>query len=147
VLAEVSCIPASDHPGWMEWKIGSEQQFNRYIFQRMLSRMDDPATARIRILPAPEHENVNGVIHGGAILALIDMAIYPATILITGNEELNVVTVDVHTQFITPGDLRQPLDAVITLTQETGRMCFTRGTLLQDDTTVATFNALQRKIR
>ena len=143
----VNLAPAPDHPGWLEWVIGPEGQFNRHTFGRMLSRLDDPATARIRVFPEDCHSNFNNVIHGGVILAFIDMAIYPATILITGKEDLNVVTVDVHTQFISPGNLAKPLDGVITLTQETGRMCFTRGTLVQDDAVIATFNALQRKVR
>ena len=143
----VAFAPAPDHPGWQEGVIGPEGQFNRHTFARILSRLDDPATARIRIFPDERHANFNDVIHGGVILAFIDMAVYPASILITGNEDLKVVTVDVHTQFISPGDLAMPLDAIVTLTQETGRMLFTRGTLVQEDTVVAAFTMLQRKIR
>ena len=131
----------------MDWVVGPEGQFNRHTFARMLSRLDDVATARIRIFPGEHHGNFNGVLHGGMILAFIDMGVYPACMLITGNDDLNTVTVDVHTQFINPGDLAKPLDAVVTLTQETGRMMFIRGTLLQDETVVATFSTLQRKIR
>lgn len=142
----VSFAPSDEYPGWTDWIIGERGEFNRHVFGHMLSRLDDPATARIRIFPDQTHANNNGVVHGGAILALIDMAIYPATIIITGKTNLNVVTVDLHTQFITPGGFSAPIDAVITLTQETGRMCFTRGTLVQDEKVIATFNALQRKI-
>ena len=131
----------------MDWIIGPQGQFNRHAFDRMLSRLDDAATARIRIFPAERHANFNDVIHGGVILAFIDMAVYPASILITGNDDLNVVTVDLQTQFISPGNLSKPLDAVITLTQETGRMIFTRGTLVQEETVVAAFTMLQRKVR
>ena len=147
MLTNKWCTPAADLPGWREWRIGAEGQFNRHMFDRLLSRLDDPETARIRVVPGPSHANINNVIHGGAIMALIDMAIYPAAMEITGNHALKVVSVDIHTQFIGPGDLARPLDCVVQLAKETGKMMFTRGTLEQGDEVVASFNALQRKIR
>ncbi len=138
--------PADQRPGWMTWTIGAADHFVGSVLGTLFVRAESDGCARVRLEPLEHHRNVNGVYHGGAILSLIDSAIFPATMLLTGKTNLNVATIDLQTQFVAPGDLTRPLDALVTLTRETGRMTFTRGLVVQDDDVVASFTALQRKI-
>ncbi|WP_144095136.1 PaaI family thioesterase [Croceicoccus sediminis] len=139
-------IAAPDHPGWQEWCIGTPEQFNRAVLGRMLVRFEDDKV-RVRLLePAERHSNLNGVFHGGVLMAFIDTAMFAGANLLAGKPDQRGVTVDMHTQFLAPGSLEKPLDALVELTRETGKMFFTRGLLVQEDVTVCSFNGLVRKI-
>ncbi|GGD45899.1 PaaI family thioesterase [Croceicoccus pelagius] len=139
-------IAAPDHPGWQEWRIGEPGQFNRAVLGRMLIRTED-GKARVRLLePTEKLANVNGVFHGGALMAFIDTAMFGGANMLAGKPDQRGVTVDMQTQFLAPGVLEKPLDALVELTRETGRMIFTRGLLVQDDVTICSYTGLLRKI-
>ena len=55
------------------------------------------------------------------------------------------VTLDLCTQFIGAGRIDEPLDAVVELLRETGRLLFLRGLIVQGDETIASFTATIRK--
>ena len=136
-----------EYPGWQEWIVGKPDQFNRTVMPVVLVRLDDPETARIRLIVKRHHSNVNEVIHGGAILSLIDISIFGGVSLLLGTDHSKGVTLSLQTQFMTPGDVSRPLDALVEVEKETGRMVFVRGTVVQDDDKVATYSAIMRKIR
>lgn len=142
----ISRAPAPDHEGWDEWQMGDPEHFNHTVVGRILSKRESEDTVRVRMLSRAMHANSNGAMHGAAIVALIDTGLYPSTRVLTGNDAINVTTIDLQVQFISPANLTSPLDALITLTRETGRMLFTRGVAEQDDKIIASFTALQRKI-
>lgn len=136
-----------DHPGWQEWRVGGEKQFNQAVLGLMLVRLDDAHHARIRIFPRELLGNSLGAIHGGAILAFIDVALFSGSSLLLGKNMANGVTVDLSHQFFAPGDTSRPLDAVVEVMRETGRMVFARGQVLQDDDLIGSFSGILRKIR
>ena len=55
------------------------------------------------------------------------------------------MTLELSTQFIGAGRPDEPLDAVVEVLRETGRMLFLRGDVVQDDRLVAAFSGLVRK--
>ncbi|WP_066556218.1 PaaI family thioesterase [Croceicoccus bisphenolivorans] len=141
-----SLYPAPDHPGWQEWRVSDSARFNHLVLGRMLVRLDDPHTARIRIEADDRHTNVNGVMHGGAILSLIDSAMFAGSTVITAKDQMRAVTVDLQVQFLSPGILGRSIDALVEVTRETGRMLFMRGLVVQDEERVASFTGLFRKL-
>ena len=56
------------------------------------------------------------------------------------------VTLELSTQFVGAGDPSRPLDAVSEIVRETGKLVFVRGTVEQDETTVAAFSGIVRKM-
>lgn len=99
----------------------------------------------MRLQIQPHHINSAGRIHGGIILGLVDVGMFTATYVLCGLEPAGPVTVDLQCQFIAPGDGKRPLDLVVEVLRETGRLVFLRGKLVQDDDLVASFSSIGRR--
>ncbi|MCB2067494.1 MAG: PaaI family thioesterase [Erythrobacter sp.] len=112
----------------------------------MLVRLDSPEQARVRIFPREMHLNLNGAIHGGIILGLIDVALFGGSSLLLGTNMASAVTLELSNQFLAPGDPERPLDALVEVVRETGRMVFVRGQVVQEDQLVGSFSGIMRKI-
>ncbi|MGB3165898.1 MAG: PaaI family thioesterase [Alteraurantiacibacter sp.] len=112
----------------------------------LLVRLDDERHARVRMFPQMHHRNAGDVIHGGTILGLVDVAMFAGSGLLIEDGIGRGVTVEVSAQFLGPGDPERPLDAVVEVTKETGRMVFTRGLIVQEGDTVASFSGILRKV-
>ena len=136
--------PSPDHPGWLSMRVNRPDLFNSTVIGTMAGRIEGHA-ARIRCFPRPELRNVMGAIHGGAILGFADVAMSAGARLLTDMHSVSGLTLDLSTQFISPGRIDLPLDAVVEVLRETGRLIFLRGLLEQDGTVVAAFNGTMRK--
>lgn len=102
--------------------------------------------ARCRMMPGRRHTNPFGAIHGGFLTAFADLSLFlgPA---ILGRLALGpAVTLTLNTQFILPGRTGEPLDAVLAVTGETGRLLFVRGRMEQAADIIATFDGTLRKL-
>ena len=144
-LSNFSCEPDPEHPGWLRWRMLGATRFNEAVLGRQLVRREDETHCRHRIFPRHEHGNSNGNIHGGVTLAMVDVAMFSTMYLLRGIDTGRSVTLDVQTQFIGPGDLARPLDAVVEILRETGRLVFVRGLVVQDEDLVASFSGAARK--
>ncbi|MXO74148.1 PaaI family thioesterase [Altererythrobacter aerius] len=100
---------------------------------------------RLRMQPERKHSNLQDMIHGAVTLALIDISLFAAMRTLTGNEGARAVTLELSTQFIGAGVMDRPLDSVVEVLRETGRMLFLRGQVEQGDHLVAAFSGLVRK--
>jgi acyl-coenzyme A thioesterase PaaI-like protein len=136
--------PDPEHPGWLRWRLNDPKRYNEAVLGTMLVR-EDEGKARVRIFPAEHLTNNAGNVHGAATLGLIDIALFAANKLLLGIDAAGSVTLSVDAQFIGAGDAARPLDAVVEVLRETGRMVFLRGLVMQDDTIVASFGASTRK--
>jgi uncharacterized protein (TIGR00369 family) len=134
---------AVDHPGWMTWELSDPTRFNSFLGPFLL-RVDD-GIARVRMTPRHEHSNLSNHVHGGALLAFIDIALFAAARGFGLIEAGTAVTLDLSTQFIGGGRLGVPLEAQVELLRETGRLLFLRGLVVQEDQTVASFAGTVRK--
>ena len=139
-----SLHPAPEHPGWHEWRVPGA--FNREVIGTLLVREDSPGVARTRIFPAAQMGNVHGMIHGGMITALVDATLFAGPGLLTGQDLGASVTVELSVQFIGAGSMDEPLDGLVSILRETGRMIFCQGRIAQGDNTVAGFSGIIRKI-
>ena len=134
-----------DHPGWQRWRLNDGTAFNEVVLAPVLVRRESDSTARVRILPRAGHHNNGGHVHGGITLALIDVSLFAACKLLRNIDAAGSVTIGLETQFIGSGDMARPLDAVVEVLRETGRMVFLRGLVVQDDHIVASFSGTTRK--
>jgi acyl-coenzyme A thioesterase PaaI-like protein len=102
--------------------------------------------ARVRMLnPGREHTNLADTLHGGALMAFIDCALFAGAHGCGLRGVSRAQTIDCSVQFIGAGRPGMPLDAVVELLRETGRMLFLRGQLEQDGALIAAFSATVRK--
>lgn len=135
-------------PGWFTWDLVDNTRFNGAVMGRMWTRREagpNGEQCRLRMIPERKHTNLQEMIHGAVTLSLIDISLFAALrTLGDGNAEM-AVTLELSTQFIGAGKVDQPLDSVVELVRETGRLMFLRGMVVQEDHTVASFSAIIRK--
>ena len=112
----------------------------------LLVRCDDDRHARVRMFPQMHHRNAADVLHGGTILGLIDTGMFAGASLLKEDGIGRGVTVEVSTHFLGAGDPERPLDCVVEVAKETGRMVFTRGMVVQGEDAVASFTGILRKL-
>ena len=137
--------PDPENPGWQRYELSEPGRYNRAVLGTLLVRREAGRSCRVRLQPREIHLNSTGRIHGGITLGLIDVALFPAMLLVCGVPVSGSVTVDMQNQFIGAGDGERPLDAVVEVLRETRRMGFLRGLVVQDDDLVASFTATVRK--
>ena len=65
----------------------------------------DGGESTLQLLPQPEHRNSHGVVHGGVVMTLLDVAL--ATAARSVDPSMGVVTIEMKSSFIRPaqGDL------------------------------------------
>ena len=138
--------PATAHPGWLEWYPGDGEVFVPTTLGTLLARRESESTARVRLTPAQTHRNTHGTMHGGAVFAFVDEAMFAGMSVLAEGRRVAGVTIDAQVQFLAPAELDRPLDALVEITRETGRMVFQRGLLVQGEARVAAFTGLLRKV-
>jgi len=136
--------PSPDHPGWWTWDLPDEERYNATL-GRLLVRGEGDGRARCRMFPDVRQSNLGNIVHGGAILTFIDMAMFAGGHM-AGMSDIGAVTLDLSCQFVTPAELGTPLDCSVELLRETKRLAFLRGLAEQDGRTVAAWSGTLRKI-
>lgn len=132
------------NPGWSTWRLRDDTRFNSVVLGNMIVRVEGDR-CRLRMYPERKHTNLQNMVHGAITLSLIDVSMFAAMRTLTGGDAGPAVTVELSTQFIGAGQPEQPLDAVVEVLRETGRMLFMRGQVVQGDHLVAAFSGLVRK--
>lgn len=139
--------------GWVSWNLRDETRFNHFI-QPLMVRMEPPTEdgrprARVRMMTQRKHSNLGDNVHGAVILALIDVSLFGSMRALGSIDGAQSVTLDLSSQFVGGGRVGEPLDAVVELIRETGRLIFLRGLVVQgenDEHMVASFAGTVRKI-
>ena len=142
-LADI-LLPAPKYPGWQEWRVPGA--FNREVIGTLLVREEGAGVARTRIFPAAHMSNVHGAIHGGIISAFADASLFAGPGLLTGQDLGASVTIELSIQFIGAGSMDAPLDGLVSILRETGRMLFCQGRIVQGEGAIAGFSGIIRKI-
>lgn len=86
----------------------------------------DGGFSTIGFTPRPEHMNSFGVVHGGACMTLLDVAMAVAARSV--NKESGIVTIEMKTSFMQPA--RGPLQGLGSLKHRTATMAFVEATLV-----------------
>jgi len=145
-LTNFACEPDPENPDWLRWRIVDSTRFNEAVLGKQLVRKESDKTARVRIQPqSPLHTNSANNVHGAITLSLIDVSLFAAAYVLGGLDAGRSVTLDMQTQFIGAGDPVRPLDSLVEVLRETGRLVFLRGLVVQDKDIVASFTATIRK--
>lgn len=139
-------VPDPENPGW-ELRPASEIGRFLDIFGAIRVRADPDGKARCRVMPEPRHRNINDTVHGGFTLALIDQALFmgPRALGIEGS--VGGVTIDTATQFFGSLAIDSPIDLVVEVLRETGRLVFVRGVIEQDGVAAVAFSGTIRKAK
>jgi uncharacterized protein (TIGR00369 family) len=135
--------PDPDHSGWWTWDLADDARFHAVI-GKLLVREEGPGRATCRMFPEGRHSNLGDMVHGGALLTFIDMALFAGGRL-AGAEVMRAVTLDLSTRFLSPGRIGVPLDAEVELLRETRRLAFFAGRVVQEGELVAHFTGALRK--
>ena len=138
--------------GWISWNLKDKDRFNAFI-EPLAVRSENPTgdgrpCARVRMHPERRHSNLGDNVHGAVSLALVDVALFSASHQFGSLEAGHSVTLDLSTQFVGAGRVGEPLDAIVELVRETGRLIFLRGLVVQgegDSHIVLTFAGTIRK--
>jgi uncharacterized protein (TIGR00369 family) len=143
----ISHVPDPEHPGWWTWDIAERpegaQRYNATI-GKLIVRGEGEGRARVRMFPTTLQSNLGNVMHGGAILTFIDMAMFAGGHA-AGADIAFSVTLNLAADFLSPGELEIPIDATVELLRETKRLAFLRGLVVQEDRTVASWTGTLRK--
>lgn len=95
-------------------------------------------------LSEPRHTNIGGIVHGGALLTLADMALWDICRRVVGR--FRGVTVTMNSEFLSPG----PVGKFIMATGETTRigksMMFARGLVTCDGEKLLAFSGALKRI-
>jgi len=144
VIGDFGFVPDPDNPGWLVRTARSGRFSDVYGEVRLL--VEGERHARLRVSPEAAHLNANDDVHGGFLLALIDHAIFacPAALGISG--AVRGVTVDLAAQFLRAVSGQKPVDVVVEVLRETGRMVFMRGLIEQEGASVVSFSGIIRKV-
>jgi len=116
-------------------------------YGRMLARAEGDHVARVRFETGRRAANVVGAVHGGFMLSCLDQALFIGPVRMGRLESAGrAVTLSLSTQFLAPGRPDLPLDCVIEIAGETGKLMFLRGQMEQEGRALLTFQATLRKI-
>lgn len=130
-------------PGWKRWQFRDATRYNA-VLEPIWVRVEDGA-AVVRMVPRHEHSNMRDVVHGGALLGFMDVALF------AGSRGLGVLTaggastIDLSAQFVDGAQVGTALDARVELLRETGRLLFLRGLVTQEGRVIASFAGTVRK--
>ena len=135
---------AEGRPGWTHWRNRDRTTLNAF-FDPLFVRVEGEV-ARVQLIPRVGQGNLHGNLHGGAVLAFIDMSVFAGAHALGVERITSGMTLDLTTQFTGGAKLDAPVEARIELVRETGRLAFLRGLLVQEgQPTVASFTATLRK--
>lgn len=141
--------PDADNPEWMDWSIKDTSGFNASLGKLLVRKNSNSINddhALVRMTPQQAHSNFGGVMHGGAMLGFIDVALFGALHILQDSWAAYAVTVDLQTQFTGSVKIGQVIEAKIYITKETRSLYFMRGTVTQNDESIAAFTALVKKL-
>ncbi|MBX3561243.1 MAG: PaaI family thioesterase [Sphingomonas sp.] len=133
----VGHAPDPDHPGWWTWDLPRDGGYYANV-GKLLVRADGPGRALFRMFPDDSHRNLEGGVHGGALMTFIDMAMFAGGTLATGTAVMGV-TLDCHVRFLAPVRPGSPIDAEVEVLRQSGRTLFVQGRVIQDGETVASY--------
>jgi uncharacterized protein (TIGR00369 family) len=137
--------PDPDHPGWWTWDLPNDDTRFNATLGKLLVRPEGEGRARCRMFPDIRQSNLGNVVHGGAILTFVDMAMFAGGYAAGANIGPSV-TLDLSAQFLSPARLGAPLDATVEILRESGRMAVMRGLVEQEGEVVAAWSGTLRKI-
>lgn len=107
-------------------------------------REDGPVPG-VAFFAEPHHANLAGVVHGGALLTLADMALWDIC-----RREIGIfkgVTVTLNSEFVGGGPVGEFIEATGETTRVGGKLLFARGLVTAKGETLLAFSGTLKKLR
>ncbi|MCG2841579.1 PaaI family thioesterase [Sandaracinobacter sp. RS1-74] len=139
--------PIEEGP-WKGWRLWHPQPEGRFVDTLgEIHYRDEPPGVLAVIETGHRHSNYLGFLHGGFLMAFIDVAMFAAVRHLPGHT--GAVTVQCATDFLGAGIVGKPLEGRGHIVRETGKLIWVAGTLTQDDgeTLVCQWHGLLRKVQ
>lgn len=133
--------------GWQHWRIAHDGGFAGLLGDIFCLPPGQPGgDVRVAIVPTPRHANKLGNLHGGFVMAFVDVALFA---VLSGGDAAGspAVTVQCTTDFLAAGQVGVPLEARGRVVRGSGRLAFVEGMLWQQNMAVARWNGIMRRIR
>ncbi len=137
-------VPDPDHPGCLVRPASTLGRFLD-IYGEMRVCAEGENRARLRLTPDTLHRNLKDAVHGGFLMAIVDHALFAGPLALGIEGAASGVTIDATTQFLAPVATGRPVDVIIEVLRETGRMVFARGLIEQDGTPAVSFSGTIKK--
>lgn len=102
-------------------------------------------TPGVGFVSRPVHANFHGVIHGGALMTLADMALF--NIVFHSIGRFHGVTLSTTVDFIAAGRVGEFIEATGEATKATGSVLFARGRISSNGATLATFSGALKRVK
>ncbi len=106
---------------------------------------DDPASPGVGFYADARHVNGNGVVHGGALLTLADMALFDICIRAVGR--FRGATVTLNSEFIAAGRIGAFIEAGGEIIKREGGLLFARGLVSSEGETLMSFSGGVKRSR
>jgi acyl-coenzyme A thioesterase PaaI-like protein len=102
---------------------------------------------RCRVETGRAQSNVSDNVHGGFILGYVDQVMFCALLALERLPRGGAVTLQAGMNFIGAAKAGLPVDAVVEIVGETGRMIFLRGVIEQGGAVIGSFDGTLRKVK
>ena len=120
-----------------------ESGFNGFLGPIYMKEISDQR--RHFILPVrPEHLNAGGVVHGGVLMSLADVALGVTVVRTTGRA---AATISLDSNFLAAGKLGEMLEAEAEVTRATRDVVFVKGRVYTEARTLLTAQGIWKHIR
>ncbi|MEM8497666.1 MAG: PaaI family thioesterase [Pseudomonadota bacterium] len=92
------------------------------------------------------HGNYIGLVHGGALMTLIDILMWDICRRSASFDGLKVATVNLQTDFMAPCRVGSFIHGTGEVMKEGGKLMFARGVLKSNNTAVMSFSGIMKKV-
>lgn len=127
--------------GWSTWSQGSdpyESYLGPFCYRKEGERV------RCAFQPRPEHLNVGGAIHGGALMSFADFALFAiANDIVAGNP---TVTLTCNCEFVSAGGLEGWVEGEGQILRQTRSLIFVQGVLRQQSRPLLAFSGVLKRL-
>ncbi|MGD0142575.1 MAG: PaaI family thioesterase [Rhizomicrobium sp.] len=128
MVEHVSALP----DGAVEVSIGGFNRFVGPLFR--LPASGDDEIRRFAFVVADKHMNSAGTVHGGMLMAFVDVAMSQTARAVSGAKSCS--TVSLNCDFVGPGRLGDMVEARVRVTRRARTMVFMSGELVTGDRTL-----------
>ncbi len=139
-------ITITDGPyaGWMQWGSAPQGRFSETALGPFWFRDEANGEVRCRVETGRQHTNNADFIHGGMMMTYADMAYF--AIAWRNLEHVMAVTLTATFEFMGAAKPGGPIDAIGSVTKETGKLIFVHIRMEQNGDIIATSSATLRKL-
>jgi len=106
--------------------------------------IDDDGDPRIVLLAGPGHCNASGILHGGLLVTMADLAIY--TEAVRGQAGESIVTVSLNSDFVAAAREGAFVEARADVVRRTGSLAFLRAQITSGDHVLLNCSAVVKRL-